>query len=586
MCIRDSGSTCAIFPIDEETLRYLRLTGRTEDQVALVEEYAKAQGMWHDPAVSPRFSEHIALDLSTVVSSIAGPKRPQDRISLTASKSAFEKVLPSYFSDKTGKSAYPVKVGEKATTIKNGDVVIASITSCTNTSNPSVMIGAALLAKKAVEMGLTSKPWVKTTLAPGSKVVTDYYDRAQLTPYMEALGFNLVGYGCVTCIGNSGPLPIEISKAVNENDLAVTAVLSGNRNFEGRISPDVKMNYLASPPLVVAYALAGTMNHDFETDSLGNDKDGNPVLLKDIWPSAAEIQAVIDSSISSEMFTKDYATVFEGDHRWKSLDTPTGKTFEWDPQSTYVRKPPYFEGMPAQPEAVKDISGARVLAILGDSVTTDHISPAGNIKADSPAGKYLEAHGVDRKDFNSYGSRRGNHEVMIRGTFANIRLKNLLLDGVEGGFTRNFLNAGEQSTIYDASVAYQAAGVPLVILAGKEYGSGSSRDWAAKGTALLGVRAVIAESFERIHRSNLIGMGVLPLQFVNDETAQSLGLKGDEVFSIVGVTALNSGAIPKEVTVTAGDKTFAAKVRIDTPGEADYYRHGGIMQYVLRQLRG
>jgi aconitate hydratase len=580
------GSTCAIFPIDEETLRYLRLTGRTEDQVALVEKYAKAQGMWHDPAVSPRFSEHIELDLSTVVSSIAGPKRPQDRISLTASKSAFEKVLPSYFSDKTGKGAYPVKVGEKATTIKNGDVVIASITSCTNTSNPSVMIGAALLAKKAVEKGLTSKPWVKTTLAPGSKVVTDYYERAQLTPYMEALGFNLVGYGCVTCIGNSGPLPIEISKAVNENDLAVTAVLSGNRNFEGRISPDVKMNYLASPPLVVAYALAGTMNHDFEKDSLGNDKDGNPVLLKDIWPSAAEIQAVIDSSISSEMFTKDYATVFEGDHRWKSLDTPTGKTFEWDPQSTYVRKPPYFEGMPAQPEAVKDISGARVLAILGDSVTTDHISPAGNIKADSPAGKYLEAHGVDRKDFNSYGSRRGNHEVMIRGTFANIRLKNLLLDGVEGGFTRNFLNAGEQSTIYDASVAYQAAGVPLVILAGKEYGSGSSRDWAAKGTALLGVRAVIAESFERIHRSNLIGMGVLPLQFVNDETAQSLGLKGDEVFSIAGVTALNSGAIPKEVTVTAGDKTFAAKVRIDTPGEADYYRHGGIMQYVLRQLRG
>ena len=580
------GSTCAIFPIDEETLRYLRLTGRTEDQVALVEKYAKAQGMWHDPAVSPRFSEHIELDLSTVVSSIAGPKRPQDRISLTASKSAFEKVLPSYFSEKTGKSAYPVKVGEKATTIKNGDVVIASITSCTNTSNPSVMIGAALLAKKAVEKGLTSKPWLKTTLAPGSKVVTDYYDRAQLTPYMEALGFNLVGYGCVTCIGNSGPLPIEISKAVNENDLAVTAVLSGNRNFEGRISPDVKMNYLASPPLVVAYALAGTMDHDFEKDSLGNDKDGNPVLLKDIWPSAAEIQAVIDASISSEMFTKDYATVFEGDHRWKSLDTPTGKTFEWDPQSTYVRKPPYFDGMPAQPEAVKDISGARVLAILGDSVTTDHISPAGNIKADSPAGKYLEAHGVDRKDFNSYGSRRGNHEVMIRGTFANIRLKNLLLDGVEGGFTRNFLSNGDQNTIYDASVAYQAAGVPLVILAGKEYGSGSSRDWAAKGTALLGVRAVIAESFERIHRSNLIGMGVLPLQFVNGETAQSLGLKGDEVFSIAGVTALNSGAIPKEVTVTAGDKVFQAKVRIDTPGEADYYRHGGIMQYVLRQLRG
>ena len=578
------GSTCAIFPIDDETLRYLRLTGRSEDQLALVEQYAKAQGMWHDPSVSPRYSEHVELDLSTVVPSISGPKRPQDRISLSDSKSAFDKILPTYFTDKTGKEAYPVKVGAKETTIKNGDVVIASITSCTNTSNPSVMIGAALLAKKAVERGLTSKPWVKTTLAPGSKVVTDYYDRAGLTQYMQALGFHLVGYGCVTCIGNSGPLPVEISKSVNEHDLAVTAVLSGNRNFEGRISPDVKMNYLASPPLVVAYALAGTMNHDFEKDSLGTDKDGKEVLLADIWPSAKEIQDVIDSSISSEMFKKDYATVFDGDHRWKSLDTPTGKTFEWDAQSTYVRKPPYFDGMPAQPKPVTDIAGARVLAILGDSVTTDHISPAGNIKADSPAGKYLEAHGVARADFNSYGSRRGNHEVMIRGTFANIRLKNMLLDGVEGGFTRNFLDNGAQSTIYDASVAYQAAGVPLVILAGKEYGSGSSRDWAAKGTALLGVRAVIAESFERIHRSNLIGMGVLPLQFTNGDTAQSLGLKGDETFAISGITALNSGGIPKEVTVTAGDKTFTAKVRIDTPGEGDYYRHGGIMQYVLRQL--
>jgi len=578
------GSTCAIFPIDDETLRYLRLTGRSEDQLALVEQYAKAQGMWHDPSISPRYSEHVELDLSTVVPSISGPKRPQDRISLSDSKSAFDKILPTYFTDKTGKEAYPVKVGAKETTIKNGDVVIASITSCTNTSNPSVMIGAALLAKKAVERGLTSKPWVKTTLAPGSKVVTDYYDRAGLTQYMQALGFHLVGYGCVTCIGNSGPLPIEISKSVNEHDLAVTAVLSGNRNFEGRISPDVKMNYLASPPLVVAYALAGTMNHDFERDSLGTDKDGKEVLLADIWPSAKEIQDVIDSSISSEMFKKDYATVFDGDHRWKSLDTPTGKTFEWDAQSTYVRKPPYFDGMPAQPKPVTDISGARVLAILGDSVTTDHISPAGNIKAYSPAGKYLEAHGVARGDFNSYGSRRGNHEVMIRGTFANIRLKNMLLDGVEGGFTRNFLDSGAQSTIYDASVAYQAAGVPLVILAGKEYGSGSSRDWAAKGTALLGVRAVIAESFERIHRSNLIGMGVLPLQFTNGDTAQSLGLKGDETFAISGITALNSGGIPKEVTVTAGDKTFTAKVRIDTPGEGDYYRHGGIMQYVLRSL--
>ena len=580
------GSTCAMFPIDEETLRYLRLTGRSDEQVALVEQYAKAQGMWHDPSASPRFSENIELDLSTVVSSIAGPKRPQDRISLTDSKSSFEKILPTYFTDKTGKEAYPVHVGASATTVKNGDVVIASITSCTNTSNPSVMIGAALLAKKAVEKGLKSKPWVKTTLAPGSKVVTDYYDRSGLTQYMEALGFNLVGYGCVTCIGNSGPLPIEISKAVNENDLAVSAVLSGNRNFEGRISPDVKMNYLASPPLVVAYALAGTMNHDFEKDALGTDKEGKPVLLKDIWPTEAEIQSVIDSSISSEMFKKDYSSVFEGDHRWKSLDTPTGKTFEWDPKSTYVRKPPYFDGMPAQPKPVTDIAGARVLAILGDSVTTDHISPAGNIKADSPAGKYLESNGVDRKDFNSYGSRRGNHEVMIRGTFANIRLKNTLLDGVEGGFTRNFLAGGAQSTIYDASVAYQAAGVPLVILAGKEYGSGSSRDWAAKGTALLGVRAVIAESFERIHRSNLIGMGVLPLQFVNGQSAQSLGIKGDEVFAITGVIALNNGSVPKEVTVTAGDITFTAKVRIDTPGEADYYRHGGIMQYVLRQLRG
>ena len=578
------GSTCAMFPIDEETLRYLRITGRSDEQVALVEEYAKVQGMWHDPANSPRYSEHIELDLGTVVPSISGPKRPQDRISLSASKSSFEKILPTYYTEKTGKDPYPIHVGSQATTIKNGDVVIASITSCTNTSNPSVMIGAALLAKKAVERGLMTKPWVKTTLAPGSKVVTDYYDRAGLTPYMDKLGFNLVGYGCVTCIGNSGPLPVEISKSINEHDLAVTAVLSGNRNFEGRISPDVKMNYLASPPLVVAYALAGTMNHDFEKDSLGSDKDGNPVLLKDIWPSAKEIQEVIDSSITSEMFKKDYATVFDGDHRWKSLDTPTGNTFEWDPQSTYVRKPPYFEGMPAKPKPVTDIANARVMAILGDSVTTDHISPAGNIKADSPAGKYLQEHGVDRKDFNSYGSRRGNHEVMIRGTFANIRLKNLLLDGVEGGFTRNFLNGGEQTTIYDASMAYQAAGIPLVILAGKEYGSGSSRDWAAKGTALLGVRVVIAESFERIHRSNLIGMGVLPLQFRDGESAQSLGLTGSETFAVEGVSALNTGGVPKEVKVTADGKSFMAKVRIDTPGEADYYRHGGIMQFVLRQL--
>ena len=574
------GSTCAIFPIDEETLRYLRLTGRSDDQVALVETYAKTQGLWHDPSIAPRFSQIVELDLSTVVPSISGPKRPQDRISLSDSKDAFSKVLPTYFSDKTTRG----EVAAGDTRIKNGDVVIASITSCTNTSNPSVMIGAALLAKKAVEKGLKSKPWVKTTLAPGSKVVTDYYDRADLTQYMQALGFHLVGYGCVTCIGNSGPLPIAISKAVNEGDLAVTAVLSGNRNFEGRISPDVKMNYLASPPLVVAYAIAGTMDHDFEKDSLGDDLQGKPVYLKDIWPTPQEIQGVIDSSISSAMFKKDYASVFDGDHRWKSLATPSGKTFEWDPKSTYVRKPPYFDNMPKIPTPVVDITGARVLAVLGDSVTTDHISPAGNIKADSPAGIYLAEHGIDRKDFNSYGSRRGNHEVMIRGTFANIRLKNLLLDGVEGGFTRNFLNQGEQSTIYDASAAYQSAGVPLVILAGKEYGSGSSRDWAAKGTALLGVRAVIAESFERIHRSNLIGMGVLPLQFKDGQSALTLGLDGTEVFSILGITALNSGGVPKELTVTAGDKSFSAIVRIDTPGEADYYRHGGIMQYVLRSL--
>ena len=578
------GSTCAIFPIDEETLRYLELTGRTAAELELVEKYAKVNGMWHDPAHTPRFSESLELDLSTVVPSIAGPKRPQDRISLSSAKSAYEKISPSYFSDKTASTAIPAAINGNATTVKNGDVVIASITSCTNTSNPSVMIGAALLAKKAVELGLRSKPWVKTTLAPGSKVVTDYYNRAGLTTYMEQLGFNLVGYGCVTCIGNSGPLPVEISKAINENDLAVSAVLSGNRNFEGRISPDVKMNYLASPPLVVAYALAGTMDHDFENDALGTSSDGKPVYLKDIWPTAQEIQSVVDSAISSEMFTKDYASVFEGDHRWKSLDTPTGKTFEWDAHSTYVRKPPYFEGMPRNPQPVTDIHGARVMAILGDSVTTDHISPAGNIKADSPAGKYLAEHGIARADFNSYGSRRGNHEVMIRGTFANIRLKNLLLDGVEGGFTRNFLNGGAQETIYDASMAYQAAGVPLVILAGKEYGSGSSRDWAAKGTALLGVRAVIAESFERIHRSNLIGMGVLPLQFEPGSNAASLGLKGDEVFEITGIEELNNGQTPKFVTVKAGEKSFRALVRIDTPGEADYYRHGGIMQYVLRSL--
>jgi aconitate hydratase len=578
------GSTCAIFPIDEETIHYLSLTGRSTDQLALVEEYAKRVGLWHDPDLVPRFSETLELDLSTIVPSIAGPKRPQDRIELSSSKSSFEKILPTYFTEKSRKSPVQISLNGEKTSFSNGAVVIASITSCTNTSNPSVMIGAALLAKKAVEKGIRSKPWVKTTLAPGSKVVTDYYDRAGLTTYMEQLGFNLVGYGCVTCIGNSGPLPEEVSKAINENDLAVTAVLSGNRNFEGRISPDVKMNYLASPPLVVAYALAGTMDHDFEKDSLGTDSNGNSVFLRDIWPSIEEIQDVIDSSISSEMFTKDYATVFEGDHRWKSLETPSGKTFEWDLESTYVRKPPYFDGMPRQPKPVKDILKARVLAVLGDSVTTDHISPAGNIKADSPAGKYLADHGIERIDFNSYGSRRGNHEVMIRGTFANIRLKNMLLDGVEGGFTKNFLDNGAQSTIYDASISYQEKNIPLVILAGKEYGSGSSRDWAAKGTALLGVKVVIAESFERIHRSNLIGMGVLPLQFPIGESAASLGLTGEEEFSILGIESLNNGQTPRTVKVSVGDKSFDAVVRIDTPGEADYFRHGGIMQFVLRSL--
>ncbi|MEY3325406.1 MAG: aconitate hydratase [Actinomycetota bacterium] len=578
------GSTVAIFPIDEETIKYLQLTGRNSEQLELVEKYAKRQGIWHDPKATPRYSEHLELDLAQVVPSIAGPKRPQDRVSLSEAKSAFAKAVPTYLSEKSAKQPVPVTVNSKSGAVTNGSVVIASITSCTNTSNPSVMIGAGLLAKKAVEKGLVSKPWVKTTLAPGSKVVTNYYEKAGLTPYLEKLGFNLVGYGCVTCIGNSGPLPVEVSKAVNENDLAVAAVLSGNRNFEGRISPDVKMNYLASPPLVVAYSIAGSMDHDFDRDPLGKDSNGNDVFLKDIWPSTAEIQAVIDEVVSSEMFKKDYSSVFAGDKHWTSLDTPTGKVFEWDSNSTYVRKPPYFEGMPRQPKPVTDIKAARVLAKLGDSVTTDHISPAGSIKVDSPAGKYLAEHGVAKADFNSYGSRRGNHEVMIRGTFANIRLKNLLLNGVEGGFTRNFLAGGEQSTIYDASMAYQAAGVPLVILAGKEYGSGSSRDWAAKGTALLGVKAVIAESFERIHRSNLIGMGVLPLQFLDGENAESLGLTGEEVFSIEGVTALNDGSIPSTVKVSAGDKSFTAKVRIDTPGEADYYRHGGIMQYVLRSL--
>lgn len=628
------GSTAAIFPIDDETVRYLKLTGRSAEQVALVEAYAKEQGLWHDPSHEAQYSEYLELDLSTVVPSIAGPKRPQDRIELTDAKSSFRKSVHDYAEDEqptphtnvdetveetfpasdpaalsfqdetavpvqsaangaTGRPTKPVKVstadrGEFV--LDHGAVVIASITSCTNTSNPSVMLGAALLARNAVDKGLSVKPWVKTSMAPGSQVVTDYYDKAGLWPYLEKLGYHLVGYGCTTCIGNSGPLSDEISAAIQENDLTAVSVLSGNRNFEGRINPDVKMNYLASPPLVIAYALAGTMDFDFATQPLGQDSDGNDVFLKDIWPSPQEIQETIDSAITQEMFKKDYADVFDGGERWKSLPTPTGKTFEWEAESTYVRKPPYFDGMTAEPTPVQDISGARVLAKLGDSVTTDHISPAGAIKPGTPAAQYLVEHGIDRKDFNSYGSRRGNHEVMIRGTFANIRLRNQLLDDVQGGYTRDFTVEGApQAFIYDAAQNYAAAGTPLVVLGGKEYGSGSSRDWAAKGTSLLGVRAVITESFERIHRSNLIGMGVIPLQFPEGESASSLKLDGTETFDIEGITKLNDGETPRTVHVTAtkedGSKVeFDAVVRIDTPGEADYYRNGGILQYVLRKM--
>ena len=585
------GSTVAIFPIDEVTIDYLRSTGRASEEIELVEAYSKTQGLWHDANNEAAYSEYIELDLSTVVPSIAGPKRPQDRIELSKAKEHFATDIKTYSSDVSN----PTEVDGTDYSIDNGYVAIASITSCTNTSNPSVMMAAGLLARKAVAKGLKSKPWVKTSLAPGSKVVTEYFDKAGLTADLNGLGFDLVGYGCTTCIGNSGPLDAEISEAVNKNDLAVTAVLSGNRNFEGRINPDVKMNYLASPPLVVAYALAGTMDFNFDTQALGKDKDGKDVFLSDIWPTPDEVQSTIDSTIDSEMFNRQYAGVFEGDERWKSLPTPTGDTFSWDAKSTYVRKPPYFEGMSMTPTPVVDFHDARVLAKLGDSVTTDHISPAGSIKADSPAGRYLAENNVSRVDFNSYGSRRGNHEVMIRGTFANIRLRNQLLNDVEGGYTRDFTSAdGAQSFIYDASSNYQAQGTSLVILAGKEYGSGSSRDWAAKGTALLGVKAVIAESFERIHRSNLIGMGVLPLQYLSGQTAETLGLDGTEAFNITGVTALNDGVTPKTLKVEAKPTahspagkqalTFEVALRIDTPGEADYYRHGGILQYVLRSL--
>ena len=581
------GSTAAIFPIDDVTLDYLRLTGRDDERIALVEAYAKAQGLWHDPAREPVYSEYLELDLATVVPSIAGPKRPQDRIELNRAKESFEAALPAYAAEASKPAPVTLADGTE-TVLDHGHVAIASITSCTNTSNPSVMVAAGLLARNAVARGLTSKPWVKTSTAPGSQVVTDYYAKAGLWPALDALGFNVVGYGCATCIGNSGPLPAEVSEVVNDADLAVVSVLSGNRNFEGRINPDVKMNYLASPPLVIAYALAGTMDFDFDTQPLGQDGDGRDVFLADIWPDPAEVQATTDATIDREMFVSDYADVFAGDERWRGLPTPRGTTFAWDEESTYVRKAPFFEGLTMELTPVQDISGARVLALLGDSVTTDHISPAGAIKADSPAGRYLAAHGVARRDFNSYGSRRGNHEVMIRGTFANIRLRNQLLDGVEGGYTRNFLT-GEQESIFDASRAYRAAGVPLVVLGGREYGSGSSRDWAAKGTALLGVRAVITESFERIHRSNLIGMGVVPLQFPDGESAASLGLDGTETFSVTGLTALNEGVTPRTVVVRAERAdgsvvSFDATVRIDTPGEADYFRNGGILQYVLRGL--
>jgi aconitate hydratase len=582
------GSTVAIFPIDGETISYLRLTGRDEEQIALVEAYAKAQGLWHEPGHEARYSEFVELDLGSVVPSLAGPKRPQDRVSLSDAKASFARALGDY--TKTPQASVETTVDGQPVEVGHGAVVIAAITSCTNTSNPSVMVGAGLLAKRAVERGLTRKPWVKTTLGPGSQVVTDYYNRAGLTPYLDKLGFETVGYGCTVCIGNSGPLIPEVSAAVNEADLAVVSVLSGNRNFEGRINPDVKMNYLASPPLVVAYAIAGTMDIDFATEPLGVDTDGEPVFLADIWPTPREIQDVVDSSIDKEMFVSRYADVFHGDQRWRTLPTPTGDRFEWDPSSTYVRKPPYFDGMPRQPVPIEDITGARVLLKLGDSVTTDHISPAGNIKADSPAGRYLSEHGVDRKDFNSYGSRRGNHEVMIRGTFANIRLRNHMLHDVEGGFTVDFTTPDAETVpVYDAAMAYARHHTPLVVLAGKEYGSGSSRDWAAKGTALLGVKAVIAESYERIHRSNLIGMGVLPLQFPEGMSADSLGLQGDEVFTIKGITAFNDGVIPATVdveAVAADGRTveFSPRVRVDTPGEADYFRHGGILQYVLRSL--
>ena len=581
------GSTVSIFPIDAETLRYLEFTGRAPEQIELVEAYAREQGLWHDEhSEQPVFTDIVELDLGEIVPAIAGPRRPQDRVLLSEARERFHEALATYSSTPQANGAGGTAVAER---LEHGHVVIAAITSCTNTSNPAVMIGAGLLARNAVARGMQVKPWVKTSLAPGSMVVTDYLDRAGLTEPLEALGYNLVGYGCTTCIGNSGPLDPELSREIAERDLSVAAVLSGNRNFEGRINPDTKMNYLASPPLVVAYALAGTMDIDMLNDPLGEDRDGEPVYLRDIWPSSAEIAQTVEQAMRSDMFRHRYAQVFDGDEHWRSLQVPTGDRFAWNADSTYVRRPPFFEDLAIEPEPPADIVGARALAVLGDSVTTDHISPAGSIKRDSPAGRYLEEHGVAPREFNSYGARRGNHEVLVRGTFANIRLRNLL--GApgreplkEGGFTRH-LPDGEELAIYDAAMRYEAEGVPLVVLGGKEYGSGSSRDWAAKGSRLLGVRAVIAESFERIHRSNLVGMGVLPLQFSDGESVASLGLTGEEIFTIEGFAAqLAAGELAQQATVTADGRSFQTSVRIDTPMEVEYFRHGGILPYVLRQL--
>jgi len=580
------GATCGIFPVDKETLNYLRLTGRTEEQIALVEAYCREQGMFHDAKTSEaEYSELLALDLDSVEPSIAGPKRPQDRVALSKARDSFESALPTLL--KPGQRSQPAASGSNGN-LHHGSVVIAAITSCTNTSNPSVMIAAGLLAKKAVERGLEVPSWVKTSLAPGSKVVTDYLDRAGLTGYLEKLKFNTVGYGCTTCIGNSGPLPEEISRIVDENGLVVASVLSGNRNFEGRINSEVRANYLMSPPLVVAFALAGRIDVDLRKDPVGKDKQGKPVYLADLWPSQREVEETIQSSISSSMFRKSYGEIYDGDDRWRSLPVPDGETYAWDEASTYIRRAPYFDDMTLRPGQVEEIKNARVLAVLGDSVTTDHISPAGSIKKDSPAGRYLIEHGVKPSDFNSYGSRRGNHEVMVRGTFANVRLRNKMVPNLEGGFTRHLPDGAEMS-IFEASEKYIADGVPLIIIAGKEYGSGSSRDWAAKGPRLLGVRAVIAESYERIHRSNLVGMGIVPLQFVSGENAQSLGLTGEEVFEISGIRELTSNFVPgRKVKVRAASngqtKEFYALVRIDTPQEAQYYANGGILQYVLRQL--